>query len=139
MSSNAQRTQGTVIQYKSGPTTYAAIGEVVSFDGPGGKAQIIDITNLASEAKEKLPGLPDEGAFSMVCNFYGGDTGQQALEAARLAQSKQTFKVTFVDTTVADFDAYVMEFSISAKPDSKVELALGLEITGPVDYTWPTP
>jgi hypothetical protein len=39
MASNAIKTQGTLVQYlKTPPTTYAAIGEVYSFTGPGGKA-----------------------------------------------------------------------------------------------------
>src|SRR5690242_14946766 len=134
----AIRTQGTIIEHlKTAPSTYEVIGEVISFDGPGGKAAIIDITNLASLAKEKLPGLPDEGQFSMVCNFAGGDTGQQALAAARSGQTLTHFKVTFTDTSVAVFDAYVMEYKISGKADSKVELALTLEITGAVAWTYP--
>jgi predicted secreted protein len=138
MSSNAIRTQGTVISYlATGPSTFAPLGEVISYTGPGGKAQIIDITNLASVAKEKLPGLPDDGSFNMVCNFSGGDDGQQAMEAARLAQTKKSFKVVLTDTTAIAFDAYVMEFSLSGKADSKVELTLGLEITGAATYTYP--
>lgn len=138
MTSNAIRTQGTTVQYlKTAPSTYADIGEVASFEGPGGKADIIDITNLASAGKEKLPGLPDEGTFTMTCNYTGGAVGQQDMQAARASKTKKTFKVTFVDTSVATFDAYVMEFSISAKANSKVELSIGLEITGLVAWNWP--
>jgi predicted secreted protein len=139
MASNAIRTQGTVIAHlKTPPSTYENVGEVISFDGPGGKSIIIDTTNLASVAKEKLPGLPDEGSFSMALNFAGKDLGQQALQAARTAQSLVEMKVTFVDTSTAIFSAYVMEFKISAKADSKVELAITLEITGAVDWTFAT-
>jgi hypothetical protein len=139
MASNAIRTQGTIIEYlETGPSTYAAIGEIISFDGPGGKATIIDTTNLQSVAKEKLPGLPDEGSFSLTCNFAGKDTGQQAMQAARAAQTIQTLKVTFVDGSIATFTAYCLEYKISAKADSKVELAITLEITGAVEWTWGT-
>lgn len=138
MASNAIRTQGTLIAYLiTGPSTYGPLGEVISYTGPGGKAAIIDVTNLVSVAKEKLPGLPDDGSFNMVCNFAGKDTGQQAMETARLAQTKKTFKITLVDGTIITFDAYVMEFSLSGKADSKVELTLGLEITGAATYTYP--
>lgn len=139
MASNAIRTQGTLISYlKTAPSTYAPLGEVTAFDGPGGKAAIIDITNLVSVAKEKLPGLPDEGQFTMTCNFHGGDTSQQDMFTKRASQTKTTFKVTFLDGSIAQFDAYIMEFKVSAKPDSKVELSIGLEITGAVTWTWGT-
>jgi hypothetical protein len=139
MASNAIRTQGTIIAHlKTGPSTYEPIGEVISFDGPGGKAAIIDITNLQSTFKEKLPGLPDEGAFSMTANFSGSDLGQQALQAARTAQSPVQMKITFVDTSTATFSAYVMEFKISGKADSKVEIAIPLEITGAVTWLYST-
>jgi predicted secreted protein len=140
MASNAIRTQKTTVTYSTvtPPTTFSPLGEIISFDGPGGKASIIDITNLASIAKEKLPGLPDEGQFSMVCNYSGDDVGQAALHAARTAQTLTHFKVTFTDTSIAAFDAYVMEYKISGKADSKVEVAITLEITGLVTWTAPT-
>jgi predicted secreted protein len=140
MASKAIRTQHTIIAYSlvTPPVTYTPLGEVISFDGPGGKAAIIDITNLASVAKEKLPGLPDEGQFSMTCNFAGEDAGQQALADARTGQDLVNFKVTFTDASTAAFAAYVMEYKISGKADSKVELALTVEITGAVAWQYPT-
>ena len=139
MASNAIRTQGTIIAHLlTAPSTYENIGEVISFDGPGGKAAIIDITNLASTFKEKLPGLPDEGSFSMTLNFSGSDLGQQALATARTAQSLVHMKITFVDASTATFAAYVMEYKISGKADSKVEVAITLEITGAVAWQYAT-
>jgi predicted secreted protein len=137
MASNAIRTQKTTIGYTTvtPPVTYSPLGEIISFDGPGGKASIIDITNLASDAKEKLPGLPDEGSFSLVCNYSGDDAGQAALSAARMNQALTHFKVTFTDGSTAVFAAYVMEYKISGKADSKVEVAITMEITGAVDWT----
>jgi predicted secreted protein len=137
MASKAIRTQGTIIAASAAtpPVTFTTIGEVISFDGPGGKAQIIDTTNLASVAKEKLPGLPDEGQFTLTVNYVSTDPGQAALAAARLSQSIMHFKVTLVDGGLATFDAYVMEYKISGKADSKVEASIGMEITGLVDWT----
>lgn len=137
MASKAIRTQGTIIGVASAtpPVTYVTIGEVISFDGPGGKAQIIDVSNLASTAKEKLPGLPDEGQFTLTVNYVSTDPGQSDLAAARLAQSIRHFKVTLVDGGLATFDAYVLEFKISGKADSKVEASIGMEITGLATWT----
>jgi hypothetical protein len=140
MASKAIRTQGTTIAVanKTTPTTFIPIGEVISFDGPGGKAAIIDITNLASVAKEKLPGLPDEGQFTLTVNLTGLDAGQGELRDSRIAQELRHFKVTLVDGSVAAFDAYIMEFKVSGKADSKVEATIGMEITGLVAWTDPT-
>jgi predicted secreted protein len=132
----AMRTQGTKIEHlKTLPSTYEAIGQVIDFDGPGGKASIIDTTNLGSVAKEKLPGLMDEGSFSMTCNYDSTDLGQTALQAARTAQTSVQMKVTFTDTATAVFTAYVMEMKVTGKADSKVEVAFTLEITGAVTWT----
>ena len=136
----AMRTQGTLIEYETAtPGTFAAIGQVISFDGPGGKATIIDTTNLQSTAKEKLPGLPDEGAFDMSVNYASDDAGQQALQAARLAQSPINIRVTFTDTSTAEFTAYCMQVKLTGKADSKVEADVSMEITGAVDFTPFTP
>jgi hypothetical protein len=136
MASKAIRTQGTQLQYEN-PTssgTYLPIGEAISWDGPGGKAAIIDTTNLASTFKEKLPGLPDEGAFGIVVNFDGKDPGQLQMQADRAAQALRKFKITFSNSATALFNAYVMEFKVTGKADSKVEAAINMEITGQV--TW---
>jgi hypothetical protein len=139
MASNAIRTQGTKIEYlETAPTTYAVLGEVISFDGPGGKAVIIDITNLASTAKEKLPGLPDEGAFTLTCNFAGKDAGQQAMHDARAQQTVVGLRVTLTDGTVLTFNCYCLEYKLAGKADSKVEVTLTFEITGAVTPTWGT-
>ena len=74
----------------------------------------------------------------MTCNFSGSDLGQQALQSARTAQSLVTMKITFVDLSTATFSAYVMEYKISGKADSKVEVAITLEITGAVAWQYAT-
>ncbi len=139
MASGAIRTQGTVIAVANitTPTTFITIGEIISFDGPGGKAQVIDITNLSSTGKEKLPGLPDEGQFTLMVNFNALDSGQQELRGSRIAQELRHLKITFVDGGIATFDSYIMEFKVSGKADSKVEASIGLEITGLVTWTDP--
>ena len=60
------------------------------------------------------------------------------MQAARTAQTLVTMKITFVDASTATFSAYVMEFKISGKADSKVEVAVTLEITGAVAWQYAT-
>ncbi len=138
MTTNAIYTQGTVVKRGNGgsPEVFTAIGEVVDFQGPGGKASIIDATHLGSTAREKLAGLPDEGQFSMTLNFVPGDTQQQALRADRASRVLRNFQVIFTDVgaETASFSAYVLGYSVSGKVDDKVVLKVDLEISGPV--TW---
>ena len=50
MSSTAIIAQGITIA-RMGTTAFETIPNVVSFQGPGGQAQVIDVTNLSSTAK----------------------------------------------------------------------------------------
>ena len=66
MSSTAIIAQGITIA-RMGTTSFETIPNVVSFQGPGGQAQVIDVTNLSSTAKEKRMGLRDEGSCRSRC------------------------------------------------------------------------
>ena len=136
MSSNALPSQGMKIGIGSGsPLTYNDIPEVVSFSGPGGAGQVIDITNLASTAIEKIMGLPDEGQFSFDLNLHPDDTGQLACRAARLARSKKGFRLTYSNGTIDTWDAYVLGFQSSGAVDDKVSASVTLEIDGAITRT----
>jgi predicted secreted protein len=136
--SGAIQTQGTVIKRGNGgsPEVFTAIDEVVDFDGPGGKGNLIDVTHLGSVAKEKLVGLMDEGNFSMTLNYVPSSSTQQLLRADRTARVIRNFQVVFTDAghETGSFSAYVTNYVLSGKPDDKVVLKLDLEITGAV--TW---
>ena len=117
------------------PVAFTEIGEVVTFDGPGGSANMYETTHLGSTAKEKQMGLPDEGQFTMSINWdQAGDAGQQAAAAARIARTAKNFRVTYSDASTATFDAYVLGLASSGGVDDKVAGSLTLEITGVV--TW---
>ena len=117
------------------PDTFTTIGDVVDWDGPGGTASIIDTTNLASTAKEKLVGLQDEGQFTLGINWDNSDVGQAACRTARTARTLKGFKVTYSDATIQTFDGYVMGFSTSGGVDDKVNGSITIEISGAVSTT----
>lgn len=137
MPSNALQSQGMEIRIGSSgsPVTYTKISEVVSIQGPGGNAQVIDITNLSSAAIEKTMGLPDEGQVTLDLNYVPSDTQQAALRTARANQTKTPFRIAFPDgdDTVWDFFAYVLGFSVSAAVNSAVKASITLEVTGAVE------
>jgi Lambda phage tail tube protein, TTP len=136
MATNALKSQGIVVAYETTPGTYAPIGEVVTIEGPGGEATIIDATHLQSTAKEKLIGLPDEGRVTLGVNLVPGDAGQTQMRADRLAATRRNYKITLTDTATTEltFAAYCMGFSISAGIDDKVSANIQLEVTGAVTY-----
>lgn len=134
--SGALETQGTLIQRGNGadPEVFTTIGEINSFQGPGGSASVIDVTSLDSAAKEKRMGLMDEGQFTFEMNLVPGDTAQDGLRSDRTSRTLRNFKLTLVDSTVITFAAYVTGFSISGGVDDKIGGSVTLEISGSV--TW---
>lgn len=134
----AIESQGIVISYSIGnsPSAYVALNNVTGFKGPGGAAAVIDITNLASIAKEKMMGLPDEGQFTIDLNFDPDDAGHIALRNARHTRTPIELKVQFTDSTPATavFAGYVLGFEISAGLDAVVKASLTVEINGPVSW-----
>lgn len=130
---------GTVTAVASASKTVtgrAYVGEIQSFQGPGGSASVIDVTTLESAAKEKRMGLADEGQFKIGFNFVPGDAGQKYLRDKRAALARVNFELTFTDATptIATFDGFVLEFSVSGGVDDKISGSATIEITGPVIY-----
>jgi hypothetical protein len=119
------------------PLTYNDIPEVVSFSGPGGSGQVIDVTNLSSTAIEKVMGLPDEGQLSFEMNYVPANTYHAALRTARAAKTLTKFKLTFTDTGAMEwtFDAYVTNFTVSGGVNSTIKAAVTLEVTGAIVET----
>ena len=131
----AIESQGCVIYYTVGsPTNMQAIGNVVSFNGPGGSASVIDVTNLDSLAKEKRMGLPDEGQFTLELNYDPDNAAHIALRTARKTRTKVEFKLTLTDVTATSliFYGYVLGFAIQGGVDAVIKASLTIEIDGAV-------
>lgn len=113
------------------------VGEVVDFSGPGGAAAVIDITHLGSTAKEKLPGIPDEGQLSLSLNYNATDVGHLALIADRGTRTKRKGLLKFNDavTHCAVFDAFCIQYTPQGAVDNKIAANAVIEITGGVTYT----
>lgn len=126
----AIETQGTTVTWNSTP-----VAEVVSFSGPGGASGTYEVTHLLSTRKEKRPLLPDEGDYSLECNFVPGDPGQQALIADRGTRTVRPVVVTYSDGSTDAFDAYCTGDPKSGGVDNKVSISFTLAITGEVTFT----
>ena len=119
--------------------TMNAIGQVISFSGPSGVAAIIDVTNLASTAKEKLIGIRDEGQLTFEINYSATVTDLHSeLRDERTARSKRFYEIELTDGTTAGsflfFEAYVTGFSLSAAVDDAIKGSVTLEIASEVHW-----
>jgi len=117
--------------------TYTAIGNVKSIsDMESGSASEIDVTNLASTAKEFRLGLVDNGSISLAMDHANADAGQVVLQARRLDGAAVNMKVILPSgtTPTASFSALVKKFSKSAAVDGVVGASCDIRINGAV--TW---
>ena len=71
------------------------VGNVQDFTPDGGTANIIDVTNMDSLAKEKRQGLQDNGNYSLTYDADDTDVGQLRLIASRAAQAVVVFKQVY--------------------------------------------
>jgi len=134
MPSTAITAQGIIIS-GFGTTAFETIPNVVSFQGPGGQASVIDVTNLTSTAKEKRVGLRDEGQLSLSLHFNPDDTVHMGLRLDRSNRTRRQFKITFTDTAPTatwTFYGYVTQFSVQGGVDAVVEASVTIEIDGDI-------
>lgn len=131
----------TGLTYTSGgtatPATYTAIANIKSIsDFESGSASEIDVTNLASTAKEKRLGLVDNGGFSLGIHHSNADPGQAALTARRADGAAVNMKVILPSgtTPTASFSALVKKFSKNAAVDGVVEGTVDITVNGAI--TW---
>jgi hypothetical protein len=134
MSSTAITAQGITIARDNGEG-FDTIPNVVSFQGPGGQASVIDVTNLSSTAKEKRVGLRDEGQLSLSMHYDPDDEVHQYLRADRAENARRQFQITFTDSspeTTWTFYGYVTQFSVQGGVDAVVEASVTIEIDGDI-------
>lgn len=135
MPSGALTAQGIKIKRGAGsPLTYTDIPEIISFNGPGGNAQVLDITTLDSAAIEKLIGLADEGQLSFDINFVPDNAVHAALRSDRNNQSLVPIRIVFTDggATQWDFNAYVQGFTVQGGVNAPLRATVTLEISGAI-------
>lgn len=120
--------------------TFSSVVQVKSFSGPNIEKPLVEVTNLASTAKEFIGGLSDTGNLEITVQFQDGDTaGQDALRGdAQTSGNVRNFKVTFPDTgaTVLDFKGEVVSWSVgSVEAESAVEVTITVKLSGAVTFT----
>ena len=137
MASTAISAQGSVLSIGGTPTP---IENVISFSGFDGEAAEIDITNLSSQSKEFLAGLPDPGTFSFEYhpNLLTATAGQELLRAAALSGDLTDFELKLADLVTIDFKATVRNaLSTSGGVDAALSGSASLRISGPITINQP--
>lgn len=124
--------------YSSGGTftpTQVTVGNMVSYNQGGGQASDIDVTNFASEAKEFLTGLQDNGQLSFNLHVKSTDQGQQALLSSRAGSLLVAHELTRRDSTKLTFNATCKEFSEQGAVDQAVQASVTCRISGSITRT----
>ncbi|SPR97351.1 phage tail tube protein [Cupriavidus taiwanensis] len=115
------------------PVTWTKIENLVSFKGFDGQASELDATDMDSSAKEFLLGLQDWGTFTFDVNRDFNDAGQQAVDAAKRAGAKKSYKLTLPNGKTKTFDAYCKNSPLEGGVDQILKTTgITLRITGDV-------
>ncbi|OIO01100.1 MAG: hypothetical protein AUJ49_08460 [Desulfovibrionaceae bacterium CG1_02_65_16] len=137
----AVHTKGTKIMRGTGtgsPETFQQVMTIKSVTGPNPTRSEVDVTTLASTAKEFLLGLSDNGEMSFPGLFEGDDLVQQAIIGDLGADTPRNWRVEIPDGTKVAFSAYVKSFPLDLAADAAAGFTLGLRLTGAITWTFPS-
>lgn len=125
--------QATTVSYNS--QTVAGVQSITGISS--GSATEIDVTTLASTAKEYKIGLRDNGSFQMTMIRNQDDAGQLELWNAQTSQTPYTMIITLPTSTanVLTFSAFVQSFSTDIAADGVVTGTATIRITGGIVYS----
>lgn len=129
--------QGTTLTVYDGVSAQTTVGGVVSFSLADGEASDIDVTTLASTAKEYQQGLQDFGEFTFELIRDLDNAGQAELLEMKAAQEIREFVITFPAGTlnVGTFDGYVKSLNIDGGVDEVLRGTCTVKIDGAIAWT----
>jgi len=115
-------------------TTYLTVANFRTFNGLDGQASEIDVTNMASLAKEIRLGLVDFGQLQIEVDHNLQDPGQARVQQQYVAGALTNFILSLPNGDTASFQGFVRKFSMQGGVDQVVKRQLDVRISGPV--TW---
>lgn len=131
-------TQLTTVSIDDSGGSPVTINGVKSITGIGsGSATEIDVTTLASTAKEFKPGLRDFGSFTMEVVRNQDDLGQKEMFDALAAQAVRTVIITLPSSTanVITMECFVQSITTDVNADGVVMGTAHLRVTGAPAYS----
>lgn len=115
-------------------STAVRVGQVRTFNGPGGQSADIDVSHLKSTAHEYLQGLPDDGDFALSVWFdpTSAAEGHKQLMEDRYARVKRKCVIKFNDasSSLMMFDAFCKTVVLSGAVDGAIGADVSFKITG---------
>ena len=135
--STAKLGTGTILKISAGsPTSYLTVGNVHDYKAMQGSNSEVEVTNMASTAKEFLLDLADNGDATFTVDTDFGDVGQAAMIAAKEANppTKCDFQIvtTLATLNTLTFQGYVKTFDIGSGVGAAVRSQVVIRVTGPV-------
>lgn len=132
----ARLSNGTLVKIAAGsPTgTFLTIANANNITWDDGSSAEVDVTDLTSDWKERLLGLPDGGVVSFECNLDAADAGQAAAISARNNRTKCQFQIVLPagTTPTSTFEGFVRKFNRNATVDNPVKSSVEILVTGPI-------
>lgn len=116
--------------------TYTDIAFVTTWNGPNGQKNEIDVTHLASTAKEFLAGLPDWGTYDFEIWFDHLQATHDTLRDLFVSGDEVMFQVVYTGGgtgNAEEFLASVLNFRRTGQVDNAIQGIVTLRITGDVD------
>lgn len=130
--------QGVTMTFDDSGSSPVTVNGIVSISGIGsGSATEIDVTTLASTAKEFKQGLRDFGSISIELIRNQDDLGQKEMFDAMGLQATREVVITLPTSTanVGTFDGFVQSISTDINADGVVTGTATIRITGDVAWT----
>lgn len=125
---------GTQIKMGDGqsPETFNLIPEPKDISGPQISQEFVDFTHQQSSGgfRERKPTFKTSGDVTFSCNYIAGDTVQEDLIEAALANPAvpRNFQLIFPDNTTITFSAYVsVQFKNPMNGPEEIQVTLALE------------
>lgn len=125
-------TQGTTFSIDDSLSSPVPIDGIISWSRTDGEATQIDVTTLASTAKEYCQGLKDNGVLTLEFVWDNDDLGQAELRDAQDNQSERTFIITLADSTTLTFQTIVLAINQDGPADEIVRGSATLKVTGAI-------
>jgi Lambda phage tail tube protein, TTP len=136
MSQNAVLTQGTQLKRGDGgsPEVFTAVPDVLSMSGPDASKAEIDVTDLASVAKEFKGGLADFGRLTVEMNYIPGNATHAAMRAdfINTLSPVRNWQIAFTNGRRWDFSGYVASFPGQTAADSVQKSSMVIRLSGAV-------
>lgn len=122
-----------------GAEVFTLVPGVIDLGGPNRSRELIDVTSHDSPNlyREFIVGLKDGGSVSGELNYKPSDTQHLGMNSDFEDDILRNWTVTFRDSTVVAFSAYVESFEITSAIDQQLKASFSLKVTGAISITPP--